>query len=394
VQSQLWPRHFPYRSPTYDANGNATSRQGSSIAWSSYNYPITASAGSGSTAETVGFAYGPDRSRWQQSYTGNGTTETTDYIGGLLDLVTSGGVNDYRHYIYAAGEPVAVYSRKSSGVNTFSYFLSDHQGSVADITNSSGGIDVEESFTPFGNRRNPTTWSGAASNSDLTTAAGITRAGYTFQTQLGLWMGMNHMNGRVQDAITGRFLSEDPHGIVPRNTQSFNRYSYVANNPLTLMDPTGFTSTPSGPPITNVNQQVVIPPPPQSGTQPAPNVPYDTSTAVPCNSMGDCVPVTPAGACAIGTSTTLQQDCANNANLDAITAEIQAYLAGQRTPPAGDGSTQDPTPCALAIFACLDALGAAQLPTSVIILNPGGTQDPDHPLESNRPVLAAYPGVD
>ncbi len=134
-------------------------------------------------------------------YAGNGTSETTNYVGGLhrsrLERVTT----TYRHYIYAGSEPVAVYARSSAG-NTLSYALSDHQGSVSDLTNSSGASVVNESFTPFGQRRNPTTWSGAASNSDLTTAAGITRQGYTFQTQLGLWMGMNHMNGRVEDAVT------------------------------------------------------------------------------------------------------------------------------------------------------------------------------------------------
>jgi RHS repeat-associated protein len=306
---------------TYDANGNATSRQGSSIAWTSYNYPTSASAGSGSTAETVSFAYGPDRSRWQQSYTGNGTTETTDYIGGLLELVTSGGVNDYRHYIYAGGEPVAMYSRKSTGVITFSYFLSDHQGSLADITNSSGTVDVQESFTPFGNRRNPTTWTGAASNLDLTTAASISREGYTFQTQLGLWMGMNHMNGRVQDAITGRFLSADPHGIIPTNAQSFNRYSYVGNNPLSFTDPTGFGAQPLGQSssdftniinniLSGLGQLPVIPAAAPSGTAPV-NQPYDTSVLATCNTMLNCAPLTPADACAIGTDSGLQQICAN-----------------------------------------------------------------------------------
>lgn len=52
------------------------------------------------------------------------------------------------------------------------------------------------------------------------------------------------MNGRVQDAITGRFLSPDPHVQDPGNTQSFNRYSYVNNNPLTYTDPTGFAENP------------------------------------------------------------------------------------------------------------------------------------------------------
>jgi RHS repeat-associated protein len=224
---------------SYDANGNATARQGNSITWSSYNYPTTINAGSGSTAETVAFSYGPDRKRWQQMYTGNSTSETTNDVGGLMDVVSSGSTTTYRHYIYAGSEPIAVYARSSAG-NTFDYVLSDHQGSNSDLTNSSGASIVNESFTPFGQRRNPTTWSGAASNSDLTTAAGITRQGYTFQTQLGLWMGMNHMNGRVEDSITGRMLSADPHVPDRTNPQSFNRYTYAYNNPMTLTDPSGF----------------------------------------------------------------------------------------------------------------------------------------------------------
>jgi hypothetical protein len=48
------------------------------------------------------------------------------------------------------------------------------------------------------------------------------------------------MNGRIQDAITGRFLSPDPYVGEPTFTQGYNRYSYVNNNPLSYTDPTGF----------------------------------------------------------------------------------------------------------------------------------------------------------
>jgi RHS repeat-associated protein len=225
---------------SYDANGNAITRQGNSISWSSYNYPTSISAGSGSTAESVTLAYGPSRQRWSQYYTGNSTTEQTYYVGGLMEVVGTGGVTSYRHYLYAGNEPIGVYTRTSTASNTFAYVLSDHEGSVASITNNSGGVVVPESFTPFGARRNPTTWSGADSTSDLTTSASVTRQAYTFQTELGLWMGMNHMNGRVQDDITGRFLSADPNIQYPGNGQSYNRYSYALNNPLTYFDPSGF----------------------------------------------------------------------------------------------------------------------------------------------------------
>ncbi len=53
-------------------------------------------------------------------------------------------------------------------------------------------------------------------------------------------MGLIHMNGRVQDAITGRFLSADPNIPNPGYTQSYNRYAYVNNNPLSFIDPSGF----------------------------------------------------------------------------------------------------------------------------------------------------------
>jgi RHS repeat-associated protein len=53
-------------------------------------------------------------------------------------------------------------------------------------------------------------------------------------------MGLIHMNGRVQDARTGRFLSPDPILQDPSNAQNFNRYSYVLNRPVTFTDPSGF----------------------------------------------------------------------------------------------------------------------------------------------------------
>ena len=96
------------------------------------------------------------------------------------------------------------------------------------------------------NRRNPTTWSGAPSSSDLSAIAGVTRQGYTFQDALGQ-MGLNHMVGRVQDAVTGRLLSADPRTPDPSNPQDYNRYSYTDNNPLTYTDASGFDADPSVP---------------------------------------------------------------------------------------------------------------------------------------------------
>jgi RHS repeat-associated protein len=240
---------------SYDSNGNVTSRSGGTITMASYNYPTSISVVSPVGSETVALTYGPDRARWQQQYSSVnfGNPATTNYIGGLMEQVISGGVTTYRHYIYAGGEPVAIYARTSSGTNTFNYFLSDHQGSVAAITASNGTLVVAESNTPFGERRAPSTWvdpaitstgwTGQVSDADIIASTAVTQQGYTFQTMLGMFMGLNHMNGRVQDAITGRFLSADPNIPDPTDTQDYNRYSYVRNNPLTLVDPSGFDAS-------------------------------------------------------------------------------------------------------------------------------------------------------
>jgi len=48
------------------------------------------------------------------------------------------------------------------------------------------------------------------------------------------------MNGRVYDPKLARFLQADPFIQAADNTQSYNRYSYVINNPLNATDPSGF----------------------------------------------------------------------------------------------------------------------------------------------------------
>jgi RHS repeat-associated protein len=53
-------------------------------------------------------------------------------------------------------------------------------------------------------------------------------------------LNLTHMNGRVYDQMLGKFLSADPFIPEPLNTQSYNRYSYVFNNPLSFTDPSGF----------------------------------------------------------------------------------------------------------------------------------------------------------
>ena len=48
------------------------------------------------------------------------------------------------------------------------------------------------------------------------------------------------MNGRIYDPTLGRFLQADPFIQAPSNSQSYNRYAYVLNNPLSYTDPSGY----------------------------------------------------------------------------------------------------------------------------------------------------------
>lgn len=73
-----------------------------------------------------------------------------------------------------------------------------------------------------------------------------TRAGLTHY-QVMRKIGRTHANGRVYDPALGRFLSVDPVFQAPTNAQSLNPYSYVMNNPLSLVDPSGYsTCSPAG----------------------------------------------------------------------------------------------------------------------------------------------------
>jgi hypothetical protein len=167
-------------------------------------------------------------------YTGPSGNETTYYPSPDFEVVQTSSGTDYRHYLSVAGRNVVLISRTTGGVVHVYSMLTDHQGSVSSIVNNQVTSPVNntyESFTAYGNRREASTWSGSPTTSELNYMNSVTREGYTFQTVLGS-MGLNHMNGRTEDAITGRLISADPQGTDTSNTQSFNRYSYVLTDRL------------------------------------------------------------------------------------------------------------------------------------------------------------------
>ncbi len=105
--------------------------------------------------------------------------------------------------------------------------LTDHLGSVVATTNASGTLTSQQRYMPFGEVPE-----------DIGTIA-ATDFGYTGQRDLGSEVGLMDYKARFYSPYINHFLQPD--SIIPDlfDPQSWNRYSYVQNNPTNHIDPTG-----------------------------------------------------------------------------------------------------------------------------------------------------------
>ena len=223
---------------TYDANGNQVTRDGASQAWASFNLPVLLAQPIGGTTFQSQFSYGPDHQRWKQVASYSNGTETTLYVGGLLEKesTTSTGKTYWRHYVPTPSGMTIVVSRNSDGTASTTYLLTDHLGSSDSAIDASGNVIARESFAAFGARRGGN-WS-ATATPDWAGIANTSRRGYTGHEHLDN-LALIHMNGRVYDPTAGRFLSVDPIIGSLGDSQAINPYSYVGNRPLAFTDPSG-----------------------------------------------------------------------------------------------------------------------------------------------------------
>ena len=218
----------------YNGNGALTTGGGRNVIWTSFNKPAFIY----NSAATSIFSYGPSRARYKhQSLDAVDTTknQTTYYVGGSFEKVVTNGVTKYKHYIKAGGQSVAQYTIDSNQVEKTEYLLRDNQGSTVAVTDELGNVTAQLDYDAFGRRRAVLGDTGISS-----IIASIPR-GYTGHEHLDK-LGLIHMNGRVYDPELGRFLSADPFIQFSKNIQSYNRFSYVLNNPMSYTDPSGFFS--------------------------------------------------------------------------------------------------------------------------------------------------------
>lgn len=230
-------------------DSNSICTNGDPIEWTTYNKPKKIFYTDNGRLDHSEFEYGPDRSRIRHTVQGLAGLSHTYYIDSHFEReYFTGGEIRNRSYLFANGK--AVYELQENkwpnscgeyqyAMNEY-FFLRDHQGSVDKIVYWLNSINwpTSYSYDAFGKRRN-TDWTPDDADA-LLSINHVTERGYTGHEHLDR-VRLIHMNGRVQDPILGAMISADPIIGFIDQPQTLNRYAYVANNPLTYTDPSGFT---------------------------------------------------------------------------------------------------------------------------------------------------------
>ena len=68
-------------------------------------------------------------------------------------------------------------------------------------------------------------------------------SGTGYEAQRDSESGFYYLRARYYHPTIGRFLGQDPVAGSTGNAQSQNRYAYVLNNPVNLIDPVGLSAT-------------------------------------------------------------------------------------------------------------------------------------------------------
>jgi RHS repeat-associated protein len=238
----------------YDADGNLTCEytgpncshgaitKETDAYWS---FNMTHTISDGGTSATL--TYDSEHQRLTQALTFASTTTTTNYLndptsGAFAEKVISGSTITWNDYLTVDGRLVgericsAIVSNCPAANAAWQYFITDHLGSVSVVTNgATGAVTARESFDAWGKQRNPD-WS-----DDSTCSQGLSAPdtrGFIGQEEIAALCLVN-LNARLYDPSIGRFLSADSVVPDPQDGQSYNRYSYTNNRPLSLTDPTG-----------------------------------------------------------------------------------------------------------------------------------------------------------
>jgi RHS repeat-associated protein len=178
-----------------------------------------------SCANGTTYAYDGDGLRVKKS------SGTLYWAGGVAESDSSGNITS--EYVFFAGARIA---RRDVATGNVYYYLSDHLGSSNVVTNATGVIQNESDFYPFGGERQITN--------------NLANQHFKFTgKERDAESGLDEYDFRNLNTSMGRWMRPDPSGIMfanPMSPQSMNLYSYVVNNPLSMIDPNGLETVPDG----------------------------------------------------------------------------------------------------------------------------------------------------
>lgn len=161
-----------------------------------------------------------------------GKSAATYYAGAMETEINNGAVTVKTYWPMGLGVGID----KPDGSLELNWTHLDRLGSVVAISDAAGNLKERLAYDSWGKRR---TINGEATPDSLDGATD--NRGFTGHEMLDK-LDLVHMNGRFYDPLVARFISADPIIQDPEHSQSYNRYSYVRNNPTNLTDPTGFIS--------------------------------------------------------------------------------------------------------------------------------------------------------
>ncbi|MER3329379.1 MAG: T6SS effector amidase Tae4 family protein, partial [Candidatus Kapaibacterium sp.] len=147
-------------------------------------------------------------------------------------------------YVNSPVGVIASIIKHTDGSNNLSteklyYLQSDFLGSVERLIDDSGNPvpNAWFSYNIWGELRDPNKWGSKIDDITLDKFELLER-GFTGHEHL-IEFTLINMNGRVYDPVIGQFIQPDNHVALPNESQSYNRFSYVMNNPLKYTDPSG-----------------------------------------------------------------------------------------------------------------------------------------------------------
>jgi RHS repeat-associated protein len=196
---------------SYDANGNLVEDGQFKYVYNAANRLSEVKTLSGETVARYWYDYSGNRIKKEEGGV------VTYYPNDLIETELSGGSRQDTYYYFANGERVA----KKNETGTY-YYHPDHLGSTSLITDEAANTVERTRYYPFG----------------AVLSGGAEKHGYTDQ-ELDAETGLMYYNARYYSPELRRFVAADPIIQDVYDPQTLNRYAYVRNNPIILVDPSG-----------------------------------------------------------------------------------------------------------------------------------------------------------